>query len=257
MAALRQQLREILHGRVCLVGVGNVELGDDGFGVRLVERLGKRGTRNAERGMPRAEHEPWRRGREPFPLPEGEDQRDGKAPAEQPMGNQWSLVIAGTTPERHMPQLAAGTFDTVLFLDAVEVGAAPGSVVLLNSSEMAARFPQISTHKISLGLLAQLIEAAGRTKAWLLGVQPESLRGSARLSSKLQASLDLLANLLAEVAPTSSRPYRQLPVGQPSEPPVLSGFEIRDPAEWNSALRPRVADGAGSAFRVPRSALPC
>ncbi len=52
-------------------------------------------------------------------------------------------------------------FDHLVFLDAVDVGAAPGSVVFLNSQEMAARFPQISTHNISLGLLAKYVESGG------------------------------------------------------------------------------------------------
>ncbi len=55
-------------------------------------------------------------------------------------------------------------------------------MVLLNSDEMTARFPQISTHKISLGLLAKRVEANGTTKAWLLGVQPESLRPGEELT---------------------------------------------------------------------------
>ena len=38
------------------------------------------------------------------------------------------------------------------------------------------RYPQISTHKISLGVLAGFVESNGVTKAWLLGVQPESLK---------------------------------------------------------------------------------
>jgi hypothetical protein len=39
MPDLREQLRACLQGRVCLVGVGNADHGDDGFGVRLAESL--------------------------------------------------------------------------------------------------------------------------------------------------------------------------------------------------------------------------
>ena len=51
----------------------------------------------------------------------------------------------------------------------MEFGSAPGSVVLLDSDEMAARFPQISTHKISLGLLSKQIEANGQTQGLAAG----------------------------------------------------------------------------------------
>jgi Ni,Fe-hydrogenase maturation factor len=39
MPDLRQQLEACFQGRVCLVGVGNPDLGDDGLGVRLAEEV--------------------------------------------------------------------------------------------------------------------------------------------------------------------------------------------------------------------------
>lgn len=154
MPDLRAQLRKCLSGRICWMGVGNVDHGDDGFGVRLAEDL-------VAVGVP-------------------------------------DVVIAGTTPDRWIGQLAS--FDHVVFLDAVEFGGESGSVVFLDSSEMAARFPQISTHKISLGMLARWIEAGGTTKAWLLGVQPESVKSSDQLSAMMQTTRDVLYELLRGVS---------------------------------------------------------
>jgi len=156
MPDLREQLRQCFQGRVCLMGLGNEDYGDDGFGVRLVEELGTEG-----------------------------------------LGH---VIIAGTEPERFIGQMATQCFDHVIFLDAVEFGGAPGSVVLLGSDEMAARFPQVSTHKLSLGLLARQIEANGRTNAWLLGVQPESLKLGEALSRAVQTTLEALLQLLREVS---------------------------------------------------------
>ena len=164
MSDLREQLQQLLQGRVCLMGLGNVDHGDDGFGVRLVEALKSEGRR------PKAE------------------------------GNSTQVIVCGTTPERFISRVADDGFDHVIFFDAVDFRGAPGSTVLLNSDEMAARFPQISTHKLSLGLLARQVEANGRTKAWLLGVQPESLRPGERLSPTVRATLKLLLELTAEVS---------------------------------------------------------
>ncbi len=149
MLDLRQQLERCLRGRVCFMGLGNPDYGDDGFGVNLAEEL-----------------------------------IDAAVP---------DVIAAGTTPDRWIIQLS--NFDHVVFLDAVEFGGAVGDVVFLDSAQMATRFPQISTHKISLGLLAQWIEANGKTKAWLLGVQPESLT-SAHLSSTTQKTLNALCELI-------------------------------------------------------------
>jgi hydrogenase maturation protease len=155
MPDLREQLQQCFQGRVCLIGLGNEDYGDDGFGVRLAEQL----------------------------KAEGRDR----------------VIIAGTSPERFIGRVTDECFDHVIFLDAVEFGGAPGSVVLLSTEEMAARFPQISTHKLSLGLLARQLEANGRTKAWLLGVQPESLKLSRALSPTMRAALETLSELLREV----------------------------------------------------------
>lgn len=172
MNDLRQQLHETLHGRVCIVGVGNVAGGDDGAGVRLAEALA-----NDQRRMAGDE----------WPVLQG-----ARADAS------CEILVAGMSPERHLSRLSAGAFDAVLFLDAVECGAVPGAVVLLDAADMASRFPQVSTHRISLGLLAQMIEANGHTRVWLLGVQPASLKPGDRLSCEVAAAIECLADLLAE-----------------------------------------------------------
>ena len=64
------------------------------------------------------------------------------------------VIVAGTAPDRYVGRVADDGFDHVVFLDAVDFGGAPGSAVFLSANEIAGRFPQISTHKISLGALA-------------------------------------------------------------------------------------------------------
>jgi len=107
------------------------------------------------------------------------------------------VIVAGTTPDRWISHFAG--FDHIVFLDAVEFGGAPGSAVFLDSTEIAARFPQISTHKISVGVLARWVELTGSTKAWLLGVQPESLKAGQQLTPTLQLTLEVLRELLCNL----------------------------------------------------------
>jgi hydrogenase 3 maturation protease len=153
-AELRRELRKRLAGRVCLLGLGNEGLGDDGFGVRLAEGL----------------------------------QAAGQA----------HVHVAGAAPERWLARNGLEAVDHLVFLDAVDFGGAPGAVVFVDAGQMATRFPQVSTHKLPLGLLARWAEANGRTQAWLLGVQPASLRPSAALTPAVQLTLDLLKELLSE-----------------------------------------------------------
>jgi hydrogenase 3 maturation protease len=167
MPDIREQLQQCFQGRVCLMGLGNVLYGDDGLGVRLVEALAKAEGRSAD------------------------TRRSDCAP---------DYVIAGTAPERFVGGAAGASCDHLIFVDAVDFGGVPGSAILLNSEQMSARYPQISTHKISLGLLAKWAEANGTTKAWLLGVQPESLRPGGELTPAVRATLELLLELVREVS---------------------------------------------------------
>jgi len=155
MNRLRKQIHSTLQGRVGFMGLGNVDEGDDGFGVHLAEAL-------ACAGVP-------------------------------------DVISAGIVPEQRVGRFADRGFDHLVFLDAVNFGAAPGSVIFLNSQEMAARFPQISTHRISLGMLAKYVESNGHTQAWLLGAQPATLKPLSPLSPVIQTALTILAELVGNI----------------------------------------------------------
>jgi hydrogenase 3 maturation protease len=178
MPDLREQLQQCFQGHVCLMGLGNVLYGDDGFGVRLVEALAKSEGRRAKREAPGA--------------------RAGAETSLSDCGPQY--VIAGTAPERFIGGAAGVACDHLIFVDAVDFGGVPGSAILLDSEQLSARYPQISTHKISLGLLAKWAEAHGTTKAWLLGVQPESLKQGAELTPAVSSTLELLLALVRDVS---------------------------------------------------------
>jgi len=106
------------------------------------------------------------------------------------------VIVAGSSPDGWLRIVTDMKFDHLVFLDAVEFGAEPGSAVFLDSREIVTRYPQISTHKISLGVLANFIESNGVTKAWLLGVQPESLKQGHEISPTVRKTLNALRELL-------------------------------------------------------------
>jgi hydrogenase maturation protease len=159
MPDLRTELSETLRGRVCFVGVGNVDRGDDGFGVRLAQALEQAGIAD--------------------------------------------VVVAETTPENWIERICARPVEQVVFLDVVQLGSEPGAAVFMNAAEIGKRFPQVSTHKLSLGLLANLIEVRG-PQVWLLGVQPKNLSYDSGLSGAVQESLAALVMLLSEVCGTGA-----------------------------------------------------
>jgi hydrogenase maturation protease len=115
------------------------------------------------------------------------------------------VVIAGTTPENHVTGLAKRHYDTVVFFDAIGAGSSPGSVILLDAAEMRAKFPQVSTHNLSLGTLARLVQSESETRVWLLGVQPVSTDMGTRLSGVVEKSLAALTRLITQAKRASER----------------------------------------------------
>jgi hydrogenase maturation protease len=162
MQDLKDELRPCFEGRVCLMGIGNVDYGDDGFGVILSEKIKER-----MKGI-------------------GYEDRH-------------SILNAGTTPERFIQPIVEKGYNHLIFFDSVEAGAEAGSVVFLNAGEIVNRFPQISTHKISLGLIAKLVEGGGKTKAWLLGVQPGSVKMGEGITPAVKTTLEILEETICEL----------------------------------------------------------
>lgn len=84
----------------------------------------------------------------------------------------------------------------LIFLDAVEMGRNPGDIALMESNEINSRYPQVSTHKLSLSTIARLIEGNGKSRVWLIGIQPKNLKRGSGLSPEVKESADALVRLL-------------------------------------------------------------
>ena len=163
MPDLREKLVHCFRGRVCVMGIGNTDFGDDGVGVALADAIAGRLNRSGRVSLAR------------------------------------DVIIAGSAPERLIGSAAGKGCDHLVFLDAVEFGGEPGSVIFLKGEEIAARFPQISTHKVSIGLLARCIHANEGTAVWLLGIQPGSLKTMQGLSPAVQRTREVLEDMLCDL----------------------------------------------------------
>jgi len=163
MPDLRDQLIHCFQGRVCVMGIGNWDFGDDGAGLALAEAIAGRLNRSGHVSLAR------------------------------------DVIIAGSAPERMIGSAVGKGCDQLIFLDAVDFGGEPGSVIFLNADEIAPWFPQISTHKISIGLLARCINADERTAVWLLGIQPGSLKTVQGLSPAVQRIVEVLEEMLCDL----------------------------------------------------------
>jgi len=157
-----QELLETLDSwrgrRLWLVCAGSEDDGDDAFGPRLAAALRSR--------------------------------LGGKGPGVR-------VVDAGLCPERFVgPAVRAGC-EELVFADAVDFGAPPGTVFLAATSEVKARPLATPTHRVPISVLAQYAESLG-VRAWLLGVEPDTLCGGSGLSAPVASAVDSLTELFAE-----------------------------------------------------------
>jgi len=100
-------------------------------------------------------------------------------------------------PEDLVARVAATSPDTVLLVDAVDLGAEPGAVALIDSDQTMSYLP--TTHRIPAELLMEVLEQATGGRCLLLGVQPKGTGFGRAMSPEVAASLDLLAELLIGV----------------------------------------------------------
>ena len=159
-----ETLAEDLHHRlgenVVVMGIGNPDRADDGAGLRVAELLAEA-------------------------LPCGGP----------PGGRRLTVVLAGNVPESFLGPAAAARPDTVLLVDAADMGAAPGSVALLEPEDVpgGATF----THRTPLGLLATFLSRETGADVFLLAIQPRSLEWGDPMSSEVEAVARHLSRILA------------------------------------------------------------
>lgn len=145
-----EPIRQIIltSNRLAFIGVGNELRGDDAVGVQIVQLL-----------------------RESMPLAEN-----------------MLFCEAGPAPENFTSLLRRFGPDMALLIDAVQMGAVPGAIRLLDVST-ADSYPA-STHTLPLKLFARYLKNEMSCSVMLLGIQPMDLSLGASLSSPVRASAD-------------------------------------------------------------------
>lgn len=165
MADLIQKIED-WHGNLVIAGVGSADNGDDAIGLYVAKRLS--------------------------------EEIHSKSIKVVICDSESKLFRVADCCDNDSKSSFEDEPDHVIFIDAVEFGGKAGSIVLLNSNEIKERFPQVSTHKISLSTIANIIESNGKTRVWLIGIQPQMLTHSSGLSDEVKRSADVLIGVLSQ-----------------------------------------------------------
>lgn len=85
------------------------------------------------------------------------------------------------------PAVPAGHDQTVVFLDALDFGAAPGKITLLSLQQ--ATWNSVLSHKL-LPLVGRLFDPATLNNAFILGIQPETVSEGGRISEPVTDAME-------------------------------------------------------------------
>jgi hydrogenase 3 maturation protease len=143
--------KDILKGKVVIVGVGNTLKRDDGLGCVLTRRL------------------------------------QGKTKA--------VCIDAGAAPENFTGIVRKEDPDTVIIIDAADLGREPGAFAILDKDEiMTIGF---TTHDISPPMLMEYLETQTRASIYMLGIQPERVEFGEGLSDRIEETLKKVEALIS------------------------------------------------------------
>jgi hydrogenase 3 maturation protease len=107
------------------------------------------------------------------------------------------VVEAEEVPESFVGDIAAAMPDVVALVDAVDLGAEPGAVAMLEREQVATYAP--TTHRMPLSLVMEVVQRRTGTDVFLIAVQPLTLAFGAKVSPEVSATVEVLAAVLSEL----------------------------------------------------------
>ncbi len=105
-----------------------------------------------------------------------------------------SVFDAQDVPEEFLIRVVKWKPDTIVLIDSVDLGSAPGSVAFLDRDQLADYLP--STHRMSLGLLMRILERYTHARVIGIGIQPEHMEFMKPLSDAVAASVAQVGQML-------------------------------------------------------------
>jgi hydrogenase 3 maturation protease len=107
------------------------------------------------------------------------------------------VVDAQEVPENYFRQVVDERPDTVILIDSVDLGSAPGSMALLDKDQVAGYWP--STHRVPLTLLMDYLERETHAHIRLIAIQPQHTAFMQPMSGEVHASVKSIAKVLNDV----------------------------------------------------------
>lgn len=108
-----------------------------------------------------------------------------------------SIIEAGVSPENFAGKLRRINPSHIIMFDAADMKLEPGTVKLINSSEIGGL--SISTHHLPLSLFIEYLKRTINSSVILIGIQPKTTEIRECLSPELEKTVQTLSSILEKV----------------------------------------------------------
>jgi hydrogenase maturation protease len=117
-------------------------------------------------------------------------------------GGRVATLDAEEIPESFLGDILDRRPDSVAFVDAVDFGAPPGAVALLDR-QLLERYPS-TTHRPSLSLLMELVATSTGADVFVLAIQPRRVDLFGPMTAEVAVTADALAAMIEEALPADA-----------------------------------------------------
>lgn len=122
--------------------------------------------------------------------------------ASKPLPKKVLVIDSGPTPENYLGKIIKFNPSHILIIDTVVTGDKPGSVRLVNESQIVDAL-SFSTHKPSIHMLIKYLRGSiGEVKFLILGIQPKNLAFGEELSEEVKNAVFRVSSFLLKVLST-------------------------------------------------------
>lgn len=118
------------------------------------------------------------------------------AEALQPAPSNIKILNAGFSPENIIDEVVLLNPKQILVIDAADFNGIPGEIKIIDKNHIPES--SLSTHLISLKVIAYILESDTKAVVKFLGIQPENVKLGEGLSERVKNSADKIINIIKE-----------------------------------------------------------
>ncbi|NIM02971.1 hydrogenase maturation protease [bacterium] len=107
------------------------------------------------------------------------------------------LFDVGEAPENYLGKIVKQKPDTIVLIDAVDFNAPPGTIKIMEKDDI--KDESLSTHKVSLNLVAKYLYKETSADVFVLGIQPETTEFGREISRPVREGLEKIIRMLERV----------------------------------------------------------